>query len=100
MIIWTLFFTLLELHRPGSFSFAGQGGAVDRHSLLPVFTYVSLETLSTLGYGDVVPVSMPARMLATLEATLGTLFLCVLIARLVGLEIVHSQEAPAAKKRS
>lgn len=49
--------------------------------------YYSFVTLTTLGYGDIVPTSPLARMLATLEAITGQLYLAVLVARLVGLNI-------------
>ena len=47
--------------------------------------YFSLITLSTVGYGDITPVSKVARMLAAMEAMTGLLYVAVLIARLVGL---------------
>jgi hypothetical protein len=47
--------------------------------------YYSLVTLTTLGYGDIYPVKDAARILAMLEATLGQLYLVILVARLVGL---------------
>jgi hypothetical protein len=47
-------------------------------------------TITTLGYGDIPPISSIARMLAILEALLGQLYLVVLVARLVGLHIAHS----------
>lgn len=47
--------------------------------------YFSFVTLSTAGYGDIVPVSDVARMFASLEAITGSLFIGVLIARLVSL---------------
>ena len=47
--------------------------------------YFSYSTLSTLGYGDIVPISRVARMLAAMEAMTGTLFIAVLISRLVSL---------------
>jgi hypothetical protein len=52
--------------------------------------YFSFATLTTLGYGDIVPVSPIARMLASLEAITGQLYLAVLVARLVGLHIAES----------
>jgi hypothetical protein len=52
--------------------------------------YFSLVTLSTVGYGDIVPVLPQARVLAVLEAVLGQLYLAVLMARLVGLHLSHS----------
>jgi voltage-gated potassium channel Kch len=47
--------------------------------------YFSFITLTTVGYGDIVPVTTVARMLTSTEAMTGTLFLAVLISRLVSL---------------
>lgn len=49
------------------------------------FLYYSYATLTTLGYGDVLPASMWARSAASLEAVLGVIYLTVIMARLVGL---------------
>ena len=57
-----------------------------------LYLYYSFVTLSTLGYGDITPVSAPTRVLSWFEAVTGELYLAVLIARLVGLHIVHSRE--------
>jgi Ion channel len=51
------------------------------------FVYLSLSTLTTIGYGDITPVSEMARSLANLEALTGQLYPAVLIARLVAMEI-------------
>jgi hypothetical protein len=42
-------------------------------------------SLTTVGFGDVYAVTVPAKMLATLLSTLGVLFPAIVIARLVGL---------------
>ena len=47
--------------------------------------YFSFITLSTVGYGDITPVSRIARWLAAMEAMTGLLYVTVLIARLVAL---------------
>jgi ion channel len=47
--------------------------------------YFSFITLSTVGYGDITPVSRIARWLAAMEAMTGLLYVTVLIARLVSL---------------
>ena len=47
-------------------------------------------TLSTLGYGDVLPVIGPAKALAYFEAIIGQLYLTILVARLVGLHIAYT----------
>ena len=47
--------------------------------------YFSLVTLTTLGYGDITPLGAVARIWSALEALVGTLYLAVLISRLVGI---------------
>lgn len=54
-------------------------------------TYFSFVTLSTLGYGDVVPVHPAARSFSTLEALTGQLYLAILVARLVGLHLAPAR---------
>jgi hypothetical protein len=54
--------------------------------------YFSLTTLTTLGYGDILPVTPEARSLATMEGLIGQLYPAVLIGRLVSLQITSSQE--------
>lgn len=54
------------------------------------FLYYSFVTLSTLGYGDVLPVAGPAKALAYIEAIIGQLYLTILVARLVGLHIAYT----------
>lgn len=73
--------SLIELAQPGSFVDNAPGsGAVTWQSLF----YGSYVTLATLGYGDVIPVEPWARSLWSFEGVAGTLFLAVVIARLVG----------------
>jgi len=49
--------------------------------------YFSLTTLTTTGYGDIVPVDPFARSLANLESVIGPLFLAITVARLVSMEL-------------
>src|SRR5262245_16376380 len=85
-VIWALIYALIELAHPGSFLDGGRPvGSAGHHALVPELLYLSLVTLSTVGYGDVLPVTQQARMLAALEGIIGPLYLAVLIARLVGL---------------
>ncbi len=46
--------------------------------------YFSLVTLSTIGYGDIVPLSGVARILAALEGVTGVLYIAITVALLVG----------------
>jgi len=85
-----------------AFSFAKNSGAeVMRFGGERTFIaiYYSFVTMSTLGYGDIVPTSSLARTCAALQAVVGQLYLAVLVARLVGLHIVHSNECSATGAR-
>jgi len=56
------------------------------------YGYFSFSTLTTLGFGDLTPLSLAARVLASSEAITGQLFLTVLIARLVSLHVINSTQ--------
>jgi hypothetical protein len=75
-LLFGVIYQMLDRAWPGSF-----GVALD----LPSAIYFSFVTIATLGYGDVVPVSAPARGLAIVEGVSGQLYLAVLVARLVSL---------------
>jgi len=79
-----LFEVLVRL-QPGAFSGIPEGASAE--ALGDALLYFSLVTLTTLGYGDIVPLSGVARPLAVFEGVFGTLYLAVMIARLVGLHI-------------
>jgi voltage-gated potassium channel len=83
-LMWTVAYWLVDQVTPGgAFSFNTERGV---HSMNG-FTgfYFSFITLSTVGYGDITPVSRIARWLAAMEAMTGLLYVAVLIARLVSL---------------
>jgi hypothetical protein len=81
-------FALLEGVNPGSLSMVtGSGVASER--ALNEFVYFSYVTLTTLGYGDITPLTGTARSLAVIEATLGQFYLAVLVARLVGMYLAR-----------
>lgn len=73
-------FLVLEILSPGSFSISSDRIMTDPS----VMKYFSFVTLTTLGYGDVVPISDQAKTMAISEALIGQIYLTVLIARLVG----------------
>ena len=58
--------------------------------------YFSLSTLTTTGYGDIVPVYPFARSLANLESLLGQLFPAIFLARLVTLEVADRRSSKAS----
>lgn len=63
-------------------------------SLVADYCYFSFATLTTLGYGDLTPLTLATRVLSCAEAITGQLFLTILIARLVGLHVVRSSVPP------
>ncbi len=79
--LWVLFYIPIVAFDPGAFNFPAPIEPGQTNSTLQYFSYV---TLTTLGYGDIYPISSAARALAVLEALTGTMFLAVLISRLVG----------------
>lgn len=54
--------------------------------------YYSYVSLTTMGYGDILPVSAWARSIASMQAVIGVLYVTIIMARLVGL---YAQEAEA-----
>ena len=90
-LLWTLAYWLVDQLTPGgAFSFNTNAGTRSMNGFNGF--YFSFITLSTVGYGDITPVSKVARMLAAMEAMTGLLYVAVLIARLVSL---YSAPGPA-----
>jgi hypothetical protein len=75
-LAWAASFRLLDGLNPDAFSvnFAGDFNAA---------LYFSLTTITTLGYGDISPITPFARLWATLEAAVGLLYVAILVSRLV-----------------
>ena len=82
-LLWALIYLFLARLSPGSFVLNEPGQVMDGFNAF----YFSFVTLSTIGYGDITPVSRVARMLAVMEAITGMFYLTVLVARLVS---IHS----------
>lgn len=82
-LVWAHVYLIMELFVPGAFSVNS-----DSSSTLPqLFIYYSFVTLTTLGYGDIVPVIPFAQSWAAMEAVMGQLYLAIVVARLMGLYI-------------
>jgi hypothetical protein len=83
-LMWTMAYWLVDQLTPGgAFSFNTNAGRQSMNGFNAL--YFSFVTLSTVGYGDITPVSRIARWLAAMEAMTGLLYVAVLIARLVAL---------------
>lgn len=91
-IIWACLYALIEIAHPGAFRdpLLAASAAAPGASQMAQFShhvYYSFVTLTTLGYGDITPVTAGARGLASLEAVIGQLYLAVFVAGLVGMHI-------------
>lgn len=80
-IMWALLYSLVSLFNSGAFAIQHDSNDFSQ------FVYFSFVTLTTLGYGDITPVTSVARNMAILEALIGQIFLTVFVARLVGMHI-------------
>jgi Ion channel len=76
---WFAIYSAIDVLSPGSIQ-RSASAAADRHAEL---LYFSLVTLSTIGYGDVVPLHGEVRMLAALEGIAGILYIAITVALLV-----------------
>jgi hypothetical protein len=93
-VAWGVLYAMLDTIWPGSFEIDDrllQQVKAD-HSRGHLFSYYSFITLTTVGYGDVTPLSTPARTCAWLEALTGQFYLAVLVAGLVGALLARKTE--------
>ena len=91
-LFWSTGYGIIEALGPGSFSGVSSSNVDEMGnpgvgSKLSYFSYV---TQTTLGYGDIAPLTDMARALASLQAIIGQLYLTVLVGRLVALHIAHA----------
>ena len=77
-LLWATLYLAIDAFSPGSIQVGSNPG--DRQTEL---LYFSLVTLSTIGYGDIVPLSGEARILSALEGVTGVLYIAITVALLV-----------------
>ena len=86
---WSFVYSILLELQPESFVSTTELVRNDYVGRMMQLRYFSFTTLTTVGYGDIVPHSPAARTMAILEAVMGQFYLVALVGRLVGLHIVH-----------
>ena len=84
-----LFYIVLHDLQLNAFSF-GAAGPTSEQQTIPVLIYFSLTTLSTIGFGDITPLTLQARYAAVAEGITGQFYLAILVARLVGMQMSQS----------
>jgi hypothetical protein len=82
--LWAFAYMLVDRMVPGSFAFTVGPSSVRSLEGFRGF-YFSYSTITTVAYGDIIPLSSAVRMLAMAEAMAGMLYVALLIARLVSL---------------
>ena len=80
-LMWTIFYQFIETLIPGSFNGLTAGL---KHTNFNDLVYYSFVTITTLGYGDITPVTPLAKALVILEAIVGVFYIAILVAALVG----------------
>jgi hypothetical protein len=83
-IMYAQIYLCLVAWRPDSFSMPVEIASRPLHLLNADFTYFSLVTLATVGYGDILPATPTARMLAMFEAVSGLFYIAIVVAIFVG----------------
>ena len=79
-LFWSNLFFAIEIVVPGSFT-DPSGGEMTRFD----FLYFSLTSLTTLGYGDVLPITGAARIFSVLESVSGVLYIAIFISTLIAI---------------
>lgn len=89
-LVWVFAYKLVDRASPGALSTGPV--APDTYQSAQSLAYFSFVTLTTVGYGDIIPVHPAARMLAIAEALVGQLYPAILIGRLVSLQIATRRQ--------
>jgi hypothetical protein len=79
-VLWSILYQMIDRLGEPAFAIRGASGDMQLNDLL----YFSFGTLTTSGFGDIVPVTQVAQTAAMVEGIIGQLFMAILIARLVG----------------
>ncbi len=97
-ILWGYGYTMLEIASADSFKIEAPDMAhgIDLYDEPGWLIYFSFTTLTTVGFGDVLPANALARSLSVLEAVVGQIMLVVMMARLVGLHVAHTTSPGSA----
>lgn len=94
-VTWGTLYAVIYQFHPDAFTSGGAPlQASNPQQLFPVFVYFSLTTLSTVGFGDITPMTLQSRYAAVAEGITGQFYLAILVARLVGMQMTAIQTRP------
>ncbi len=95
-LLFTQIYLCLMTWDPASFSLPVDSSGRPAHLLQADLTYFSLVTLATVGYGDVLPATHAARMLAMFQAVIGVFYIAAVVAVFVGKYSSQQRDPPRA----
>jgi hypothetical protein len=87
-IVYAMIYTIIHVVTPEAFHVTIDGSALSDE--FSQFLYLSFVTITTLGIGDMFPVSPLAKALVVFESMIGLLYPVIMIARLVSIEVNNS----------
>ena len=90
-IFFAMIYTFIDFQNPTAFTMAPHLESRKPHILGANLVYFSFITLTSVGFGDILPVHPVAKTTAILESMIGQLFPAILLARLVAMEIEDSR---------
>jgi voltage-gated potassium channel len=103
-LAWAFIFSNIYIFNTQAFSFPpheamGHTPVELFHHTVSAFMYYSFVTMSSIGYGDITPVSPPARALSALEGITGQFYVAILVASLVGIRVSQAMQEEADEIR-
>ena len=89
-ICWGVAYALMYEATPEAFNLTGQ----DLEAPASALIHFSFTTLTTVGYGNISPMTHASRALSDIESVMGQLYLTIVVARLVSLQVAAPQGQP------
>jgi voltage-gated potassium channel len=86
-LCWGLLYAVIFEVHPDAFNLGSPSAASAGQPPFTVLIYFSLTTLSTIGFGDITPLTLQSRYAAVAEGITGQFYLAILVARLVGMQM-------------
>ena len=96
-LAWAMSYSMIEAFQPGSFQISGSLRTPSEQPQPFVLMYYSFVTLTTVGYGDVTPISATTRTLAWVEAITGQFYLAIIVAGLVSMLVAKTSRFRASE---
>ncbi len=91
-LAWAMSYSMIETIQPGSFQISQSLRNADGQPQPYLLIYYSFVTLTTVGYGDVSPISPITRTLAWMEAITGQFYLAIIVAGLVSMFVANASQ--------